>query len=233
VFLILGDVCTRGCGFCAVRRGVPRPPDPDEPKKVAEAALSLGLSHVVVTSVTRDDLPDGGARHFARTVEALRTALPGRSIEILVPDFRGSQESWEIVAESAPDVLNHNLETVPRLYPTLRSGAAYARSLDLLRRMSWQPLVVKTGIMIGLGETRDELCALFRDAAEAGVLGITIGQYLQPTPTNHPVVRRASEEEFDELRELARAAGLREVVSGPLVRSSYRAAEFLERLRPR
>ena len=230
-FLILGDACTRACGFCAVGRsaGEPSPPDGDEPRRVAAAAGRLGLSHVVVTSVTRDDLPDGGAAHFTATVEALRAALPEASVELLVPDFRDRPAALETVLAARPDVLNHNLETVPRLYGEVRPGASYRRSLELLRGAARRkgvggPALVKSGLMLGLGETADEVGAVLADCVAAGVDLVTVGQYLCPTAGCLPVVRYVPPEEFANLPPLGERLGLR-VVAGPFVRSSYRAAE--------
>ena len=230
-FLILGAACTRTCGFCAVGRsaGAPSPPDGDEPRRVAAAAGRLGLSHVVVTSVTRDDLPDGGAAHFAATVEALRAALREASVELLVPDFRDRPAALGTVLAARPDVLNHNLETVPRLYGEVRPGASYERSLELLRaaarsRGAGGPALVKSGLMLGLGETADEVGAVLADCVAAGVDLVTVGQYLCPTAGCLPVVRYVPPGAFAALPPLGERLGLR-VVAGPFVRSSYRAAE--------
>ena len=230
-FLILGDACTRTCGFCAVGRsaGEPSPPDGDEPRRLAAAAGRRGLSHVVVTSVTRDDLPDGGAAHFAATVEALRAALPEASVELLVPDFRDRPAALGTVLAARPDVLNHNLETVPRLYGEVRPGASYERSLELLRAAARSkgaggPALVKSGRMLGLGETADEVGAVLADCVAVGVDLVTVGQYLCPTVGCLPVVRYVPPEEFAALPPLGERLGLR-VVAGPFVRSSYRAAE--------
>jgi len=237
-FLILGDDCTRACAFCAVgckggdgTRGHRASPDPDEPRRLAEAARRLGLSHVVVTSVTRDDLSDGGAAHYAATVAAVRVALPGAAVELLVPDFRGAVAPLRTVLAAAPDVLAHNLETVPRLYPAVRPAATFERSLALLRRVARargdrdRPLV-KTGLMVGLGETMDEVDAVLADCVAAGVELVTIGQYLQPGPRCREVARYVAPAEFDALGERGAALGLH-VVAGPFVRSSYRAGEAL------
>jgi lipoic acid synthetase len=230
-FLILGDACTRACGFCAVGRSAREPSerDGDEPRRVAAAAGRLGLSHVVVTSVTRDDLPDGGAAHFAATVEALRAALPEAIVELLVPDFRDRPAALETVLAARPGVLNHNLETVPRLYGEVRPGASYERSLELLRaaargKGAGGPALVKSGLMLGLGETADEVGAVLADCVAAGVDLVTVGQYLCPTAGCLPVVRYVPPEEFAALPPLGERLGLR-VVAGPFVRSSYRAAE--------
>ena len=227
-FLILGDRCTRDCAFCAVPHGRPAAPDPGEPYRVAAAAQRLGLDHVVVTSVTRDDLPDGGSGHFARTVVALRRRLPGATVEVLTPDFGGDTAAVERVAASGPHVFNHNLETVPRLYERVRPGADYGRSLAVLAaaRRAGPGLRTKSGLMVGLGETRDEVAAVFRDLREAGCDMVTVGQYLQPARDRLPVAAYLEPEAFAEYEAMAREAGLAEVHAGPLVRSSYRAGAF-------
>jgi len=236
-FLILGDVCTRGCSFCAVglAHEPPPAPDPDEPRRLAEAVRRLGLAHAVITSVTRDDLPDGGAAHFAATVRAVHCSAPDATVELLVPDFRGEPQLLHIVLEAGPDVLAHNLETVPRLYPVVRPAAGYERSLELLRRAaaareavdgSVRRPVVKTGLMLGLGETMDEVDAVLADCVAAGVDLVTVGQYLQPGPGCLPVARYVEPAEFEALRGRGASLGLH-VVAGPFVRSSYRAREAL------
>lgn len=231
-FLILGDRCTRNCSFCAVSHGVPLPVSADEPLLVAGSVLSLGLKHAVITSVTRDDLPDGGASVFADTVRAIRASSAGTTIEILVPDFQGSGAALQAVIDSRPDVINHNLETVPRFYPLVRQKASFERSLRLLERVRERAphIITKSGIMVGLGENRGELIELFHDLARAGCGVLTIGQYLQPTPSHHPVQRFLHPAEFEELRDLAFDAGIRKVMSGPLVRSSYNAGGILMEL---
>jgi len=228
-FLILGDTCTRSCRFCAVKKGIPLPPDPEEPRRVAEAARTLSLHHVVVTSVTRDDLPDGGAEHFAKTIRAIRECLPQATVEVLVPDFQGSAEALEVVLAARPDVLNHNVETVPRLYSLVRPQADYARSLELLRRTRarYPGVLVKSGLMVGLGETQKEVEAVLWDLKEAGCDVVTIGQYLRPTAWHLPVVAYVPPEVFAHYREYALRLGFRGVASGPFVRSSYRAEEFV------
>lgn len=200
---------------------------------MARAVVELGIRHAVITSVTRDDLPDGGARHFAQTIEAIRAQAPETGIEVLIPDFQGSEDALKMVIDAAPDVINHNLETVPRLYPVLRKGADYQRSLGLLRRVKeLRPaMITKSGIMVGAGEHRDEILLLIRDLVAVGCSALTIGQYLQPSESHHPVQRYVSPQEFQELTELARTEGIGHVVGGPLVRSSYRAGETVERLR--
>jgi lipoic acid synthetase len=227
-FLILGNVCTRRCAFCAVTKGAPVPPDPEEPAAVAVAVARLGLGYAVVTSVTRDDLPDGGAAHFAATVGAIREGCPGTPVEVLVPDFAGAPGALETVLAAGPAVLNHNLETVPRLYPRVRPGADYDRSLALLRRSrEIAPAVpTKSGLMVGLGERTEEVTRVLHDLAEAGVAALTIGQYLQAGRENLPVERFLPPHEFAALAGAAHEAGIAQVAAGPLVRSSYRAREL-------
>jgi lipoic acid synthetase len=228
-FLILGDVCTRNCRFCAVKKGRPQPPDPQEPERVAEAAARLGLQYVVVTSVTRDDLPDGGARHFAATIQAVRRRLPAARVEVLIPDFRGSLAALETVLEANPDVVNHNLETVPRLYPLIRPQADYRRSLGVLAWVkTWSPhITTKSGLMLGLGERTAEVLQVLYDLREARCDLLTLGQYLQPTERQDPVARYVPPEEFAGYRAKAEAMGFRGVVAGPLVRSSYQAGRLI------
>ncbi|HEX9205659.1 MAG TPA: lipoyl synthase [Candidatus Deferrimicrobiaceae bacterium] len=223
--ILLGGVCTRGCAFCGVAAGTPAPPDPTEPGRVAQAAAELGWRHLVVTSVTRDDLPDGGAGHFVRTVAALRQGAPGATVELLVPDFAGSVEALRSVVDSAPDILAHNVETVPRLYPKVRRGAEYGRSLALLRNaVAMAPSVpLKSGILVGFGEREEEVVAVFRDLFDAGCRFLTIGQYLPPTRAHLPAAEYVPPERFESLGDAARAIGYARVLSGPLVRSSYRA----------
>jgi len=225
-FLILGGVCTRNCSFCAVSSGRPAPPDPEEPAKVARAASQLGLRFVVVTSVTRDDLPDGGAGQFAATIGALRNLEPAPRVEVLVPDFQGEADSLQTVLDAGPDVLNHNLETVPRLYPAVRPQAGFDRSLQLIHRASRAGLLTKSGLMLGLGERRNEVEETLRRLRQAGCRLVTLGQYLCPGEGHHPVVRYLSPGEFDDLGELARRMGFSGVASAPLVRSSYRAGNL-------
>jgi lipoic acid synthetase len=224
-FMLLGDTCTRNCRFCSVKHGRPEPPDPTEPERVAAAVARLGLQHVVVTSVDRDDLADGGAGHFRQTAEAIRRALPGCAIEVLVPDFRPDSAAIDIVVDAPIDVLNHNVETVPRLYKRVRPGATYERSLALLRRAKERrsDLRTKTGLMLGLGESREEIEATLRDIAAVGCDIVTLGQYLRPTATQLPVERFLPPAEFAEIGAAAREMGFRHVESGPLVRSSYHA----------
>lgn len=229
-FMILGGTCTRDCAFCGVPGGVPDPLDAEEPERVARAAAALGLNHVVVTSVTRDDLPDGGASHFAATVRKVRERLPGATVEVLVPDFRGDLQALGTVLSERPEVFNHNLETVEELYTRVRPQADYRRSLRLLEaaRERYTEVRLKSGIMVGLGETREQLRRLFRDLAGTGCDMLTIGQYLRPGKEQLKVERFLAPEEFAELKEEAEEAGIPVVVSAPLVRSSYRAGELLE-----
>ena len=233
-FLILGDRCTRRCAFCAVSKDIPQPPDPGEPERVAKIAGELKLRHVVITSVTRDDLSDGGSSIFAETILQVRRTLPESSIEVLIPDFAGSQKDLLTVLDAAPDVLNHNIETTKELYQVVRPQADYGRSLELLSRTSsykkslpaGMHMVVKSGLMVGFGETRDQLSACFKDLVQAGVECLTIGQYLRPGRVNISVVKYYTPEEFGELQIEARSAGIPQVLSAPLVRSSYRAGEM-------
>lgn len=229
-FMILGNVCTRPCGFCSVPKGKTEALELDEPERVAEAARRLGLKHVVITSVTRDDLPDGGAEHFRRTVEAVRAAT-GAAVEVLVPDFLDKPGALERLMEARPDVFNHNTETVPRLYRSVRGRkSVYAWTLRLLAdaKRLFPGVKTKSGLMLGLGETRDELLDVFADLVEHGVDLLTLGQYLQPTLESLPVERYVPPEEFVELGEIARSIGFRKVASGPLVRSSYHARDMAE-----
>ncbi len=227
-FLILGDRCTRGCRFCAVDKcGAPADdPDPREGEKIARYMKRAGIDYAVITSVTRDDLDDGGASHFARVVQDLRRAVPDCSVELLIPDFQGDTTAVDLVCDLNVQVVGHNLETVRSLYPRVRPGADYGRSLDVVRRVAGREgVIAKTGIMVGLGESRSELRMLFDDVAEAGVPILTMGQYLRAGSTNLPVVRYYTPEEMEELRGEAEAAGVRVVVSGPYVRSSYMAED--------
>jgi lipoic acid synthetase len=230
-FMLLGDICTRHCTFCNIPGGKVAPVDQEEPRRVAEAVRELALKFAVVTSVNRDDLPDGGAAHFAATIRQIRRRNPDCGVEVLIPDFLGDPLALETVLTAAPEVLNHNLETVPRLYRALRPQADYRRSLQLLRRSrQWADanpadIRVKTGIMVGVGETRQEVVALLKDAADCGTRIMTIGQYLQPTLRHHPVLRYVEPAEFDELAEIGRELGIAWIESGPMVRSSYHARE--------
>ena len=227
-FMILGNVCTRPCGFCSVPRGQPEALEDDEPERVAEAALRLGLKHVVITSVTRDDLPDGGADHFYRCIRAVR-ARTGAAVEVLTPDFQGDPRAIDRVLQARPEVYNHNMETVPRLYKKVRGRADYQRSLDLLAHVKQRErgMVTKSGLMLGLGETTDELLEVMADLRSAACDVLTLGQYLAPTLKHVPVARYLPPGEFDALAALARSLGFRQVASGPFVRSSYHAEEMV------
>lgn len=229
-FLIMGDTCSRGCGFCGVRRGAPRLLDDSEPSRVCDMVKRLGLRHVVITSVTRDDLPDGGAGHFARTVNMLRRRLPGCTVEILVPDFRGNEQSLVTVFKSRPDVFNHNIETVARLYPAVRPEASYQRSLGILSRAAqWRPeMITKSGIMVGLGETFAEVLAVLADVRRAGCSIVTIGQYLQPSSKQAPVYEFIEPDVFRRYEAVGRSMGFTRIIAGPYVRSSYRAREAMD-----
>ena len=226
-FMILGDACTRSCGFCGVSHDAPHPVDPDEPRRVAEASVRLGLRYVVVTSVTRDDLPDGGAGHFAETVRQLKAAIPGAKVEVLIPDFGGDEDALRAVLDSAPFVLNHNVETVPRLYSTVRPQAVYERSLVVLEtaRRFRTSIHTKSGLMVGLGEEQGEVLEVLSDLRRAGCDIATIGQYLQPSKRNLPVVEYVPPSQFDEYARVGREMGFSYVASGPFVRSSYHAEE--------
>lgn len=231
--LILGDRCTRDCRFCAVRAGVPAPPDPEEPARVAELVKRLGLGYVVITSVTRDDLPDGGAAHFAETMRCVRDCVPSIRVEVLIPDFQGSEVALGTVLDAAPEVLNHNVETVPRLYGDVRPQADYERSLQVLSRSRARNpgIVAKAGLMLGMGEREEEIQSTLEDLLVSGCQLLTLGQYLQPTDRHHPIGRFVPPEEFDDWAERARTMGFLGVASGPFVRSSYRAGELLRAAR--
>ncbi|MGH9538920.1 MAG: lipoyl synthase [Terriglobales bacterium] len=232
-FMLLGDICTRRCGFCAVPKGKPAPIEWDEPRRVAEAVATLGLKHTVVTSVNRDDDNLGGARIFAETIRQIRELSPGCRVEVLIPDFQGLEEALKIVVDAQPDVLNHNTETVPRLYRSVRSGARYERTLRLLEnaKVLAPAMVTKSGVMVGLGETMTELVEVFRDLGSRGVDILTVGQYLRPSRDHLPISRFYTPEEFQYLKEEALRFGFRHVESGPLVRSSYHAHEQAEATR--
>src|SRR4051812_12513949 len=224
-FMILGNFCTRRCGFCAVQKGAPLAVDFDEPRRVAEACASLGLKYAVVTSVNRDDQKDGGAQIFAMTIRAIRDRIPGCRVEVLVPDFQGNYAGMEIVMEAGPDVLNHNIETVPRLYRQVRLGARYERSLEMLQyAKKLRPNIpTKSGMMLGLGETTEEVKSVMRDLAAHGVDILTLGQYLRPSPKHLPILRYVPVDEFAEFKRIGREMGFAHVEAGPLVRSSYHA----------
>ena len=229
-FMILGNVCTRRCGFCAVQKGGPLPVDYDEPRRVAEACAALGLKFAVITSVNRDDRKDGGAELFAMTIRAIRERVPGCGVEVLVPDFQGSHSAMDIVLDAAPEILNHNTETVPRLYRQVRLGARYERSLDMLAyvKQARPGTPTKSGLMLGLGETIDEVLGVMRDLRSSQVDILTLGQYLRPSPKHLPILRYVTIDEFDELKRRGYHMGFRHVESGPLVRSSYHASDAVE-----
>ena len=228
-FMILGDTCTRNCGFCGVRHGDPLAVDPDEPKHVAEAAAKMGLKYIVVTSVTRDDLPDGGASHFAETIRRIKVAIPEAKVETLIPDFGGDKAALKTVLEAEPFVLNHNVETVPRLYTSVRPQANYKRSLALLETAKEKKpsIYMKSGLMVGLGESKEEVSEVLRDIRGVGCDIVTIGQYLQPSKNNLPVVEYIPPALFDEYKTIGDAMGFLHVASGPFVRSSYHAADIV------
>jgi lipoic acid synthetase len=229
-FLILGRVCTRGCGFCAVERDAPARPDEAEPERVAQAVQKMSIHYVVITSVTRDDLADGGASSFAETIRAIRALNPKINIEVLIPDFKGDLRSLKAVLKECPEVLNHNIETISRLYPRVRPLADYKRSLNLLKRSKEDcpHIPTKSGFMLGLGETQEEVLELLRDLREVGCDFLTIGQYLQPRQDRLPVVRFIPPEEFEEYKRIGEEMGFRAVASGPFVRSSFHASEMFE-----
>lgn len=231
-FMILGDICTRNCTFCAVESGLPGPVDISEPEHIVEATKKLGLRHVVITSVTRDDLDDGGASQFVRCIEAMRNHDPAVTVEVLIPDFKGSLPPLKSVLDSLPTILNHNVETVPRLYPEVRPQANYERSVALLMTAKAEApgILTKSGLMVGLGETGQEVAEVMRDLREADCDFLTIGQYLQPSPQHHAVVRFVPPPEFDEYKRIGEEMGFKFVASAPFVRSSFHAAEVLRSL---
>lgn len=231
-FMILGSVCTRACRFCNVATGRPDLLDPHEPQRVAETVRTLGLRHVVITSVDRDDLEDGGAQHFAETIQAIRAAAPGTTIEVLTPDFLRKDGALEIVIAAQPDVYNHNIETVPRLYTSVRPGARYFHSIQLLAKVKEQAphLFTKSGLMVGLGEDKQEIYQVMDDLRAANVDFLTIGQYLQPTPQHHPVMRYVPPDEFQDYEKMALGKGFLVVSASPLTRSSYHADQDFQRL---
>jgi lipoic acid synthetase len=230
-FMILGDTCTRSCGFCAVKSGRPGVVDAEEPKRVGGAVAQMALGHAVVTSVNRDELADGGAAIFAETIREIRRQSPRTTVEVLIPDFVGRPESLDVVLAARPEILNHNVETVPRLYPRVRPQARYERSLEVLRRTKQHApdLVCKSGIMVGLGETHDEVAQTMRDIAAQGTDILTVGQYLRPSPVHLPIERYWTPSEFDALRDAGMTMGFRHVEAGPLVRSSYHAERHVRR----
>lgn len=226
-FMILGDICTRNCTFCAVKHGKPQPVDSEEPQHIVAAVDKLGLRYVVITSVTRDDLPDDGASQFAQTINAIRKYDSNIPVEVLIPDFKGSFPALQTVMDASPAILNHNVETVPRLYPEVRPGANYQRSLELIQKAKLLKgnLITKSGFMLGLGETRQEVVEVMTDLRGAGCDLLTIGQYLQPSLSHHKVIRYIPPEEFQEYQKIGKEMGFASVISAPLVRSSYHAAE--------
>ena len=233
-FMIMGDHCTRNCRFCAVAHSPNHPPDPDEPFRIAGMVQNLNLDYVVITSVTRDDLPDGGASFFARTVKEIRQKVPHALVELLIPDFQGDKNALRSITEVRPDVLNHNIETVPRLYSIVRPEAIYQRSLSLLRQVVTfdSTIITKSGLMLGLGEQPEEILSTLKDLFDAGCQLVTMGQYLQPTKAHLPVERYIPPKEFDDWRNLALEMGFAEVVSGPFVRSSYHAKKLYQAVKP-
>jgi len=233
-FLVLGDTCTRNCRFCNVKTGRPAPLDPDEPEHVAQAVQALDLEHAVITSVDRDDLPDGGAAVFAAIIRRIRALQPGCTVEVLIPDFRGQIEPLKVVMDERPDILNHNVETVPRLFRAVQPQCRYAWSLAVLRNAKtlWPEALTKSGLMVGLGETPDEILAVMRDLRQIDVDILTVGQYLQPTKQHLPIARYYTPAEFETLRERGMEMGFRWVESGPLVRSSYNAEAQARALSP-
>ena len=224
-FMILGNVCTRSCTFCAVKTGRPTQLDTDEPRRVAETIKLMGIKHAVITSVNRDELEDGGAKIFAETIRAARELVPALTIEVLIPDFMGDEDALTIVLDAKPDILNHNVETIPRLYPEVRPQAKYERSLQLLERAKRRGAVTKSGVMVGLGDEFDEIVRVMHDLRNVGCDIITIGQYLQPTKEHHPILRYITPEEFLKFKDIGLSIGFRHVESGPLVRSSYHAEQ--------
>lgn len=230
-FMILGDICTRSCKFCATSTGRPLPPEESEPQKIAESIRLMGLKHAVITSVDRDDLPDGGAAHWAATVRAVRQANPDTTIEVLIPDFGGNTELIDIVIDSAPDIIGHNIETVERITPLVRSRATYDTSIEVLRYIASRGAVAKSGFMLGLGESESEILATLDDLADAGVAIVTMGQYLRPTMKHYPVAEYVTPQKFAMYGDLARMRGFKYVASAPLVRSSYMAEQALNNIK--
>jgi len=233
-FMIMGDHCTRNCRFCAVSNGPNRFPDPEEPFRIVRMVQNLSLNYVVITSVARDDLPDGGASFFVRAVKEIRRKVPNARVELLIPDFQGDKDALRSISEVRPDVLSHNIETVPRLYPMVRPEAVYRRSLDLLKHVATfdSTIVTKSGLMLGLGEQPDEILDALKNLLDAGCQLVTIGQYLQPTKAHLPVERYIPPNEFDNWRNVALEMGFAEVASGPFVRSSYHAKQLYQAVKP-
>jgi len=231
-FMILGNICTRNCRFCAVEKGEPLSLDPEEPYHIAQAAKHLNLTHVVITSVTRDDLPDGGAKHFAQTITEVKKILPESTIEVLVPDFQGFWEALQIVIDAHPEVINHNIETVTRLYKLVRPKAVYKRSLELLRQVKFRDknIISKSGIMVGLGEEKEEIIKVMKDLREVDCDILTIGQYLKPSPRHLKVSEYIHPDKFEEYQKIGMSLGFKYVASAPLVRSSYHAGEILKKV---
>jgi len=233
-FLILGDICTRGCTFCAVKKGVPSPPSAEEPLRVAEAVSWMCIRYAVITSVTRDDLPDGGASLFAATIRAVKDKVPGVKVEVLIPDFKGDEEALKTVIDAEPDIINHNLETPENIYPLInRPKENYQRSLEVLEKAREMGAITKSGLMVGLGEKKADIIQTFADLRSAGCDLLTIGQYLQPTKSSAPVKKYYTPQEFYNLKQIAFDFGFRAVESGPLVRSSYRAHNLYDSLQKR
>ncbi|MGQ9732144.1 MAG: lipoyl synthase, partial [Candidatus Zipacnadales bacterium] len=226
-FLLMGDICTRNCGFCAIKSGQPQPLDAEEPLRIAETVAAMGLKYAVLTSVTRDDLPDGGAQHFTTTIEAIKALQPATHVEVLVPDFHGDETCLRTVLAAGPEVLNHNVETVPRLQPLVRPQASYQTSLTVLRmvRAIAPHITTKSGLMVGLGETDEEVVETLADLAAAQVSIVTVGQYLRPSPRHLPVQRYVHPHQFARYQEIGQKLGLKSVIAGPFVRSSYHAKE--------
>jgi len=230
-FLLLGNTCTRNCSFCAVEHGSPLPVDEDEPGRICQAVTTMEISHVVLTSVTRDDLPDGGASQFAKTIAAVRSTNPEVTVEVLIPDLKGSEDALRCILDEQPDVLNHNLETIPRLYPKLRSQADYQRSLRVLQYTKGyqSDCFTKSGLMVGIGEQPEEILAVMEDLRNVGCDFLTIGQYLRPSFNHHPIIRHVCPEEFNEYKELGEKMGFTSVFSSRMVRSSFMAGDFLKK----
>lgn len=232
-FMIMGEICTRACRFCAVKKGIPTPLDPEEPMNVTRASRELGLKHVVVTSVTRDDLEDGGAVHFATTVSAIRELNPGTTIELLIPDLKGNWDALKIIVDAVPDIINHNVETVPSLYSEVRPQAVYNRSVELLGKVKEfnREVYTKSGMMLGLGEREEEVLGVMDNLLEVGCEILTLGQYLRPSPGHIPIYEYITPEKFDKYRKTALEKGFKYVAAGPFVRSSYKAAEGMNEIK--